>query len=202
MPSRHDTLVWFGFIWWGMACAIPAGCVSTLTDPGYWQHRSALQKHEIEFKKWEARLKELNSQAVYTTSHGTKYHRRYHYAGKNSPVGLGDAVRRGLDPCSVCRPPRADIGDKPSVPGYHAAKSAGVVWVLTLLGCFFSPIICLSLSDRWPAVTVRVRKFLGAEIPEPSAGDVLARLETENAKVAVNGWPDRLGHLTVRKKLS
>ena len=56
---------------------------------------------------WAARRQELIGQSgtVYVTPSGEKYHRAYHYHGRDSPVSLYEATEQGYEPCLVCRPP-------------------------------------------------------------------------------------------------
>src|SRR5947209_7729097 len=56
---------------------------------------------------WAAHRQELirQSGAVYVTPSGEKYHRAYHYHGRNSPVSLYEATEQGYESCQVCRPP-------------------------------------------------------------------------------------------------
>lgn len=42
---------------------------------------------------------------VCITRTGTKYHRCYHYQGRNTPISLKEAKKMGYSACKVCKPP-------------------------------------------------------------------------------------------------
>jgi len=50
----------------------------------------------------------VSTQTVYITKSGTKYHRSGCTYLKSSkiPISLEDAIKRGYDACSVCKPPK------------------------------------------------------------------------------------------------
>jgi len=48
-----------------------------------------------------------SSPTVYITSTGAKYHKGYHYDGRNYPISLFEADEKGYQPCKVCHPPPA-----------------------------------------------------------------------------------------------
>ena len=50
----------------------------------------------------------LNAQTVHTTKTGAKYHSAgCSYLKSDIPMDLGDAVKKGLTPCSRCNPPQS-----------------------------------------------------------------------------------------------
>jgi len=55
-----------------------------------------------------------SSPKVYITKTGEKYHRAYHYRGRNIEISLFEANEKGYDPCMVCLPPIApEYDNKP-----------------------------------------------------------------------------------------
>lgn len=50
-----------------------------------------------------------NSPTVYITSTGAKYHRGYHYHGRNYAISLFEADEKGYSSCRVCHPPIVPI---------------------------------------------------------------------------------------------
>jgi methylphosphotriester-DNA--protein-cysteine methyltransferase len=51
---------------------------------------------------------------VYITKTGEKYHREYCSSLKKSKIdiSLGEAVRKGYDPCKQCKPPILDLDEE------------------------------------------------------------------------------------------
>jgi len=45
-----------------------------------------------------------NSPTVFVTSTGEKYHRAYHYRGRNFAISLFEADEKGYKQCRVCHP--------------------------------------------------------------------------------------------------
>jgi micrococcal nuclease len=60
---------------------------------------------------------------VYVTNSGTRYHRGdcYSLARSRIAVTLGDAVRSGYEPCSICKPPALERGGVPEAVSPQAA---------------------------------------------------------------------------------
>lgn len=58
-----------------------------------------------------------NSPIVYITRTGEKYHRAYHYYGRNSAISLFEADEKEYNPCGVCHPPFAPV--YPDKPGFY-----------------------------------------------------------------------------------
>lgn len=103
--------------WW------PAGLVADAVDPNGRKNRvneaahdRALATYEEDLAAYEQELDRLDSITVYKTRTGERYHRSYHYRGRNYPIGLGSAIRSGLTPCGTCRPLYRQIPDRPVRP--------------------------------------------------------------------------------------
>ncbi len=61
----------------------------------------------IEWKKSLEQWREHqinNSPTVCITNTGVRYHRCYHYRGRNTQITLFEAVEQGYTPCGTCRP--------------------------------------------------------------------------------------------------
>lgn len=70
-----------------------------------------------------------NSPIVYITSTGEKYHKGYHYHGRNFSISLFEADEKGYVACRVCKPAIAPrYAGKPEFYFYH--------WIITTI--FFS----------------------------------------------------------------
>lgn len=92
-----------------------------------------LSKWENENKNWrEINIK--NSPKVCITATGTKYHRCYHYSGRNKPISLFEAVEKKYEPCLTCTPPKILlINTKPLRPNFFISY-----WtVITIFFSFF-----------------------------------------------------------------
>ncbi|MDR1239141.1 MAG: thermonuclease family protein [Treponema sp.] len=119
--------------------------------------------------------------AVYVTNSGSKYHRENCRSLQRSKIAvtLGDAVKSGYSPCSVCKPP-ALFGSGSGAAGADAADAAaqngGELYRVNAAGLAHSAAADVSRMVRAEVVdhvdgdTVRVR------IPNPPAG--LGAVET------------------------
>ena len=67
------------------------------------------------------------SPIVYITSTGKKYHRVYHYHGRNFPISLFEASERNFTPCMTCHPP--NVPEFPNKPKFYLYN-----WVLVSIG--------------------------------------------------------------------
>jgi len=67
------------------------------------------------------------SPVVYFTSSGKKYHRAYHYDGRNYPISLFEASEKNYTRCRICNPP--------NVPKYKGKPKFYLYnWVLVSFG--------------------------------------------------------------------
>lgn len=78
--------------------------------------------------------RELNikySPRVCITATGIKYHRCYHYAGRNKSISLFEAVEKGYEPCLTCSPPIIKtLNAKPLKPNFFIIN-----WKIITLFC-------------------------------------------------------------------
>ncbi len=72
------------------------------------------ESYNFQINKWK--LNQIkNSERVCYTRTGTKYHRCYHYSGRNYETSTFEAVtERNLDPCSVCNPEYPNFDSMPT----------------------------------------------------------------------------------------
>ena len=103
--------------WW------PAGLVADAIDPNGRKnkaneatHDQSLVTYEADLAAYEQELDQLDNITVYKTRTGERYHRPYHYRGRNYRIGLGSAIRSDLTPCGTCRPIYRQIPDRPVRP--------------------------------------------------------------------------------------
>ncbi len=59
------------------------------------------------------------SPIVCITNTGARYHRCYHYRGRNTEISLFEAVEKGFTPCGTCRPqPIPTYKGRPETPEF------------------------------------------------------------------------------------
>ena len=97
------------------------------------------------FEAWQAlqvrQQRIAASPTVYITQTGKKYHRPYHYFGRNSPVSLYEAVEQGYEACLICRPEPANITLIPSYYSHWAIAGLSLtgIYTMILLALLFGP---------------------------------------------------------------
>lgn len=119
--------------WW------PAGLVADAVDPNGQKNRANQAAYEEDLAAYEEELDGLDNITVFKTRTGERYHRPYHYRGRNDPVGLGSAIRSGLTPCGTCRPVFRQIPDRPTKPKLLERTLVGhltlfSIWGLPIVG--------------------------------------------------------------------
>lgn len=78
--------------------------------------------------------------AVYVTKSGTKYHRAdcYHLTASAQEMTIEEAVAKGYEPCTYCRPdvPREGAEVAAQVPQHTPARGDGVIALIGLCALF------------------------------------------------------------------
>jgi hypothetical protein len=137
--------------WFALLGGSPAAnWVTDKLDPAVAAHA----KDEIEYKaasaECDATIEKLNQTTVYHTSYGYAYHRRYHYAGRNSAIGLADAVRI-YSPCATCNPPYTKLPERPEKPTLKRSlgwRTAGWVMWLGMIAAPLGTLYGLSIQEK------------------------------------------------------
>lgn len=90
------------------------------------------------------------SPKVYLTKTGKKYHRAYHYSGRNYETTLYEATEQHYDACMVCRPPGHEELLPPLVWYYNywiVLLIAGVIGGWFVAGLAYEKLADSSISD-------------------------------------------------------
>lgn len=84
-------------------------------DPAASAHAEDEREYKAALGEHDATIARLNETKVYHTAYGDAYHHHYHYAGRNYPIGLADAIR-SYSPCGTCSPPYVELPVAPKKP--------------------------------------------------------------------------------------
>ena len=104
--------------------------------------------YKSEYRKWEKECIKA-SPTVYVTATGAKYHRAYHYSGRNYPMDLFTAIRH-YDPCLVCNPPIGNFNSPPINPDAHPYWLL-IIWVviIAILNIYIDTLSTKDIPLRW-----------------------------------------------------